>query len=355
MGKRSSLNYRDILNPSNILSKMVRDYANGAFDTERVFWRVYVSEIDLVGGQLENDPPNPPGSIKGRIITDAIEGHKKEENFSIFWPMFPFSLSPIKTGEHCYVVFEDPSTKVRGLWLTRIPERSDLDNKNYIAGIESYKVNRESVTEAEVQGASGNIATKLPPENYPREKAVPHKPSLGDHIVEGSHNNLVALTHTEGDAEASGVAALVTGKPEEGSVLTQSKAVVAAYSNVAVDDEHEISPGDKAGEAPAAVVVADEVRVVGNKGLKIVVGNNSVRVTEDKIVIEGGTIELGENAAEGVVLGQKLVNFLTKMLAPGNLVAGTGNAALPVAPSPALAPDVASLQQSILSKKVKSK
>jgi hypothetical protein len=104
---RSPITSQDILNPSRILDNMINDYIAGNLDGNNFVYRVSVVKIDMEGGKLETDPPNPRNSIRGRVISSGYNRGTPEEELPVFWPAFPFDVMPVKEGEEVYVFFED--------------------------------------------------------------------------------------------------------------------------------------------------------------------------------------------------------------------------------------------------------
>src|SRR3990172_5250113 len=148
---RRATRQRDILFPQRILSNLIRDYQEGRLDSNRLLYVAVVKEIDMVGGKLEaTKPKNPKNSIKARIITNNYYSFLRDEDLPVFWPFFSHDKSPIKEGEHVYVIFED-ERKQRGLWVTRAPEPLETDNKNYSAGVKKYQLCDPNITDRMVQ------------------------------------------------------------------------------------------------------------------------------------------------------------------------------------------------------------
>jgi len=121
-------------------------------------FRAYVYAVDTVGAMLENDqgetgpdleqtvtdsqgtrsfnvkaalgPPNPPDSVKARIITNNMDQFLDDDDLRVYWPMFPGLQNP-SPGELVYVVFED-SSMTHGLWVSKVPFDNRYDNPNLI-------------------------------------------------------------------------------------------------------------------------------------------------------------------------------------------------------------------------------
>jgi hypothetical protein len=133
---KTPLRPKDVLEPHRVLDNLLNDYIQGQLDDNNFLYRVLVTKIDTIGGQLEKEEdgatPNPKNSIKGRIITAGYDSATPEEALPVFWPLFPFQVMPIKEGEHVYVIFEDNINKQHGLWITRVPENKRVDQRNLV-------------------------------------------------------------------------------------------------------------------------------------------------------------------------------------------------------------------------------
>lgn len=118
----------DLLNPERIIYRLIKDYSDGRLDKDRVLYRALIEEVDTVGGQLEAQPPNPPGSVRARIYTNGLDATTPSFALNIFHPFLPFNaMPPVSPGEHVYVMFEDPSMRSNGLWTGIIPAYSKQD------------------------------------------------------------------------------------------------------------------------------------------------------------------------------------------------------------------------------------
>ena len=118
-------------------------------------FRALVYAVDLTGGRLSNpdaysptavpieqtivvdeevinykampsysEVPNPPDSLRARIIIDNQNIAFLDEDLPTYWPLFPGLAAP-SPGDLVYVVFEDRE-KFHGLWFAKVP----FDNKN---------------------------------------------------------------------------------------------------------------------------------------------------------------------------------------------------------------------------------
>lgn len=153
MSASSPLNSQKLRRPLSTLSDLIRNESSGLYVKRDEYlpfmYRAVVYAIDTEGGRIEGpgesdvlrqavnsggslkwydvkkrycSRPNPPDSIRARIITDMRDSFFMQEDLRTYWPMFP-GLQPPAPGELVYVIFEDASRK-HGLWLSKVP----LDN-----------------------------------------------------------------------------------------------------------------------------------------------------------------------------------------------------------------------------------
>lgn len=148
--------------PEIFLAELLRKSAQGSFherdENVPFLHRASVVAVDVVGGKLENPkgdgkithkfngksidipatigPENPRNSIKARILTGGFDQFFNDDDLRVFWPFFSeHDTSPIKPGEHVYVVFEDSDFQ-HGLWINRIPGH---EGNNFIRGESTFK------------------------------------------------------------------------------------------------------------------------------------------------------------------------------------------------------------------------
>lgn len=121
-------------------------------------FRAYVYAIDTEGARLQNPTgktskpltqsvtdsegtrefvvkptrgqPNPPDSVKARIIGSSIDQFVIDDDLRVYWPLFPGVSNPTP-GELVYVVFEDASM-THGLWIAKVPFDNRYDNTNNV-------------------------------------------------------------------------------------------------------------------------------------------------------------------------------------------------------------------------------
>ena len=85
----------DLLNPERFFFRMIRDYTRGRLNSQgRVFYRAVVVDVDPQGGQLENNPPNPEGSIRARVYTRGLDATTPRAALGIFHPFWPAHIAP---------------------------------------------------------------------------------------------------------------------------------------------------------------------------------------------------------------------------------------------------------------------
>lgn len=120
----------DLLNPHRVFYKLFRDYSDGTLTNRQHYYRARVEAVDTQGGQLEASPPNPAGSIRGRVYTSGMDSTTPSAALTVFYPMLPAHINtPPLPGEHVYVVFEDENFS-SGLWISVVPSFSNLNYAN---------------------------------------------------------------------------------------------------------------------------------------------------------------------------------------------------------------------------------
>ena len=124
-------NEEDLLNPERVYYRLIKDYSDGRFDQPFLkLYRAIVEKVDPQGAQLENNPDNPPNSIKARVYTSGFDANVPSVALTIFHPLLPGHLSPpISRGEHVYVIFEDRNFS-QGLWIAPVSSYHDLNLSN---------------------------------------------------------------------------------------------------------------------------------------------------------------------------------------------------------------------------------
>lgn len=303
---------KDIQNPDRILSNLLKDYVDGSLDDSRVLYRAYVVEVDHIGANLEEEPaPNPPGSIRARVITEARDKDTADEDLPVFWPLFPYDLMPVKPTEHVYVIFEDPDKKEHGLWISRIPEPNTVHNYNLTPGSQKYIDNPDndlsegSAAEQIVQDTDEEPApveatkpnAEADDEFIADEEVPPFTARVGDRVIHGSNNTMIVLGRDRPDAVDSGIEDeagtidVVTGRTDEADMnmdTDESRIYITMQSDG--DGNFEIEepalPGDSgataseaSGEDSYIVAKSNQVRVVARGAFKINVGDGSLKLS----------------------------------------------------------------------------
>lgn len=345
---RTPLNQNDLLSPDQIYKKLIQDYISGRLGSGKTFYRAVVVQVDTIGGQLEQDPPNPKNSIKARLITDFYDSFSGEDDLAVFWPMFPNEVSGIKETEHVYVIFED-AYKRHGLWLTRIAEPLDFDKPNIAPGAEKYKDAGESEIDADStseyipnsknissNGTSPIIISKQVSTEFEIETDVPNRfeARVGDKVYEGSNNTIIVIGRDRPTNKSSGLKNgvgsidIVAGRAKADAFdPANDKSKIGVYSKTNIDTNFNISVGPKQDGIPTVLVKSDAIRVIARKGTKIIVEGGD-------LYLEGSNIFLGDKATESVIQGN-LFNTLWKKLL--NVIATHNHpSAIPNAPSPVL-------------------
>lgn len=305
----------DIRNPSQLFDNLVMDYVEGALDETRVLYRATVVAVDNVGSQFESEPPNPKHSIKARIITNGYNSLTSDDDLPIFWPLFSHVEMPIKEREHVYVLFEDEN-KTHGLWLTRISEPLNVDNKNYVAGTKKYTDITEMEAESVVQGTDTPSKPSLA-DDFVTEDVPPLTARAGDHVLHGSNNAVIVLGRdrpadlASGEKEQAGTIDLVAGRVSSEHMDTKNdkaRVYVSAKTDVDVNFGTD-NIGEKAAPSAAIIAVGDEIRIIARNGAKIVVLSDDGTLT-----LDAPSVHIGNQALEPAVFGDKLRDWLNDLL-----------------------------------------
>jgi hypothetical protein len=342
MSSRRPIRPKDIMNPDRILSNLLRDYVDGNLDDAGVLYRASVEKVDLVGGQLESDPPNPRNSIQARIISNARDKNTTAKELPVFWPIFSHNIMPIKEGEHVYVLFEDNEEKSHGLWLARIPEPLNVDNKNLTPGIKKYEEDSSNdfssiSAEQVVQDTDNDPGTAPTSPEFVAEPVKRFRARVGSHVIEGSNNTIIVLDRdrpsdiNSGHTTAAGTIDLVAGRSVEDDMnFADDKSRVYISSQTDPDANLNIKndPGPAVDAQAAIIFKSDQIRIIARKGMKVVVEGGDLH-------LEGSNIFLGKNATEAVMKGNKFNSLWRQVL---KLIANHNHPSpVPNAPSPALA------------------
>ena len=296
----------DLLYPEKNILSALRDLTEGKLGGDTFLRRALVVEIDHVGGKLEEKPTqNPKGSIRARIISEPSP-HTFLENaeLPVFWPLFPYDTFPLKETEHVYVIFETPS---HGIWLSRIPEPFDVDNKNITPGIEKYKLNGSSISEQQVQDLSSAAEPLEVSPEFQKESVPKFTARIGDRVLEGSNNTLIVLgrdridTVASGEKEKAGTIHIVVGRQKEEELdIENDFSTIIVSMNTDIDSNVKTdSVGTAVSKTPAIGIRSDEIRIIARKGMKIVVEGGD-------ITLDAKTVFLGKDASDTVAQVNKV-------------------------------------------------
>jgi hypothetical protein len=319
---KSPTRTKEIQFPNRILGKLITDYADGRLDENRTLYRASVVEIDHVGGKLEETPPNPKNSVRARIITNSRDSFTTDPaELPVYYPFFPFDVMPVKEGEHVYVIFED-ERKEHGLWLTRISEANDLENKNYIPGAKRYQensdndVSKSAEGQKKVEDSQEGVETPEVSDEFAKDEEVPaYRARVGDRTIEGSNNTLIVLgrdrvdSPDSGATEEAGTIDIVVGRADtDGNVnLKDDESRVYVSRKTNIDDNLGIDAGDPASDAKAVGIKSDEVRIFARGACKIIAGDGKFSFVVDdsgKVTVETeGDIEINTQANATVKAG----------------------------------------------------
>lgn len=326
MSSRRPIRTKELQNPNRIQSNLIRDYVDGNLDDYTFLYRASVVKIDQLGGALEENPPNPKNSIKARIITNARDKDLDDDELSVFWPLFPHDVMPIKEGEHVYVLFEDSENKTHGLWIARIPEPSTTDNPNLTPGIKKYQNDssndfseisaEQSVQDTDTRPTTVDVSSEFSSETVPK-----FRPRIGDRVIEGSNNSLIVLSRdritdpASGEKELAGTIDIVAGRSIENDVdLSEDKSRIYVTMKSDVDGNFDINVGKSTGPAAHIVLKSDEIRIVARNGMKLIADGGHIVIQDGDMTIEGGNIFIGQDASEASILGDSLKSVLEQIL-----------------------------------------
>lgn len=322
---KKTLRDKDILLPSRNVNDLYRDYVGNRLGGDRLFYRAVVIAIDTVGGVLEQTPSNPRNSIKARLLTDSANSFLDNDDLHIFWPMFPYDFFPIKEGEHVYVLFEDEN-KQNGLWMTRIPEPNNVDQRNIVPGILKFQQANPDVqiTERMVQDLDSDPPPITGSQEFVQETNPPpqFQARIGDRVIQGSNNTIIILgTDRSADvlsgqlAPDSGAILFIAGRQTEPDIdPTNDLSTIEITMNSDVDTKYNtpstVGAGTTQNAPDAAVVIkSNQLRIIARNGMKIFVEGGDLNIDAKNINI-GGTNSSGHNA----VLGDQLVSVLNSLL-----------------------------------------
>lgn len=228
-----------------------------------------------------------------------------EKELPVFWPVFSHDLMPIKEGEHAYVFFEDNNNKTHGLWLTRAPDPMKSENVNLVPAEQKFKDNKENnVSDVEINKAaqgsdSANLRQPKQSDDFSKDKDVPpFTARVGDRVIQGSNNTLILLTRDRkdkpdsGQKDGSGTIFLIAGRKDKETInLKDDQAFIVISAKSDIDDYLEAKyadsdPGKKSGVATVSIK-SDEIRIVGRKGMRIIVEDGDVFVSaKGKLTVE---------------------------------------------------------------------
>lgn len=190
---------------------------------------------------------------------------------------------------------------------------------------------------------------------------------VGDYVAQGSNNAILILgtdrakkgpatikdglgsVDSDGKGKKTGTAHLVVGRQDKDGNpdLDKDSAFLYLSMKTEVDKNLGTDMEKDAGKAAAAILKSDVVRLVGRKDLKIVFdGEKSyiyltkdtctikiqdtgfITIKKDKITVDADTIELGKDASEKIILGNKFMDLFNQHQHP----TGTGPSGPPLKP-----------------------
>jgi len=329
---RREIRPKDIESPDRIYSNLLKDYVEGRLGPSRFIYRAVVIKIDEQGGQFsgpdtdyDEDPPNPPNSVKARIITDSIDAYTDDSDLTTFWPMNPHDSMPIKEGEHIYVIFEDVGRKEVGLWLCRVSEHNGVNSLNFTPGSKKFEEDdRNDFTdisvEKAVQDTEADVSTPEVSDSFTVEDVPKFVQRPGDRVLHGSNNTAIIMSRDRvdsvdsGETDEAGTIDIVVGRAEENDIniegdksriyITMKSQVDANFSLDSIGDSNTKNVGPTA----AIALKSDEIRIKAVSGMKIV-------VEDGPLFIEATSIYLGpDDKGESAVLGDTWKQYFQNLL-----------------------------------------
>ncbi len=217
----------------------------------------------------------PRNSLIAQPVTNA-EG-RRFNTPAIFYPMLSHIASPIKPGEHVWVMFENPERSSQsGYWLSRIVEPLDVDDLNFTHADRKFDDRNlltpvEKALGLEVQeskpgfpngGNTGESFTLQDPKGYEKindnavangivtkEVAPRYTKRPGDLVFAGSNNTLICLGEDR------------TGPAYEGHDSIQKPAedekLYAGTIDLVVGRARELPESDGLGEKTSPAVITN--------------------------------------------------------------------------------------------------
>jgi lysophospholipase L1-like esterase len=149
-------NREDLLFPERVVSQLIADYSSGKLTNKRFLFRARVEDVDTYGGELEQNPPNPPNSIKARIYTNGMDVNTPVHALTVFHPFNPPHLmTPVEIGEHVFVMFEDESYS-NGIWMNPVSSYGNINYSNPDERTQENRSTAQSFSESEPMSSEIN-------------------------------------------------------------------------------------------------------------------------------------------------------------------------------------------------------
>lgn len=344
---KTKLSKYDVVYPEKNILSALRDLTEGKIGNNSFLRRALVVEIDHVGGKLEEIPvKNPKNSIRARIISEpSPHTFLENKDLPVFYPLFPYDIFPLKETEHVYVLFDGVD---HGLWVSRIAEPFEVDDRNITPGIKKFQINNPNVSEQQVQDLSSDPEPLEVSAEFQEEKVPKFTARKGDRVIEGSNNTLIILGRDRvsdvgsGQKDAAGTVHVVVGrKKEEDLDIENDLSTIVISMNTDVDDNFlkNTIVGSSVSKTAAIGVRSDEIRIVARKGMKIVVEGGD-------LIIEAKNISFGKNASDTVAQVNKVKAELDALKNVFNMHIHTTTATIgPTAVPGIIAPPTAQMSQ----------
>lgn len=221
--------FEDLLFPERSYYKLVKDYQDGFISQRRIFYRAKVTAVGTDFGELESDPPSPPGSVRASVYTHALDANLPDYATNIFYPIGEVS-SPPRVGEHVYVVFEDGERFSAGFWVSRVPNASILGPNNQNP---DFQPEERSPTTADT--FEGNTTTA---QSEPSEEEVRARYTVSPLGQSQNQRQTVANFEEQGAEFWSGKKVLLIGDSQVASRQTTGPSVATRYMKQKLEEKN---------------------------------------------------------------------------------------------------------------------
>lgn len=182
-----------------------------------------------------------------------------------------------------------------------------------------------------------------------RDDVPPFTRRIGDQVIQGSNNSIVILgrdrpsdhksglgsTDSAGGGQGTGVIHAIAGRAGKDPSFIEDKSFIYLSMKTDGDMNLEISQVEfDGGIGPYVIQKSDHLRMTARKDVKIVIdgsqtyaairdreivvksGAGTIRMFDDRIVIDAGRIELGSGASQKIILGDSFMTLFNRHTHP---------------------------------------